>query len=243
MNTTTKTTTPALLTEATEAEVSEALLRHATRNYPGAVLVEHQGVVPPVGPEHVTYRLGALEVEELGWSAGGAKVSQRIDLWVPDAPFDTDAATRTAGAMHAALGEVGKLDRQAVLSDGTTVLSGTYTVEVFPFVPLIEGRSEQAPRVALGDRHRGRKVGKVGPVEGKPGHRTQRVELGVTVRGDVRPVIDELRGKDTAAGHISGVEYISGSADQIGGGSFAAATASRDMNVIQLAVTLQWREA
>ena len=68
MNTTTKNTTPALLTEATEAEVSEALLRHATRNYPGAALVEHEGVVPPVGPQHVTYRLGALEVEALGWS-------------------------------------------------------------------------------------------------------------------------------------------------------------------------------
>ena len=106
MNTTTKTTTPALLTEATEAEVSEALLRHATRNYPGAALVEHEGVVPPVGPQHVTYRLGALEVEALGWSAGGAKVSQRIDVWAPESPALGGASIGTSGAAHADIGEV-----------------------------------------------------------------------------------------------------------------------------------------
>ena len=165
MNATTKSIT-ALLTEATEAEVSEALLRHATRNYPGAALVEHEGVVPPVGPQRVTYRLGALEVEALGWSTGGAKVSQRIDVWAPET-VERGASTSTTGAAHADLGEVERKVRQASLSDGTTVLSGVYSVEVFPFVPLIEGRTEQAARVALDGRHSGRKVTEVGPEIGR----------------------------------------------------------------------------
>src|SRR5699024_3868540 len=79
--TTKKNTAPSLLTEDTIREVCEALLHHALRGHQGAV--EHEGVVPPVGVEQVTYRRGPLEVEELGWSAGGAKVAQQIDVWVP----------------------------------------------------------------------------------------------------------------------------------------------------------------
>lgn len=241
MTTTTKTATPALLTEATQQEVSEALLRHATRNYAGAVLVEHTDAVPPIAPEHVTYRRGPLEVEELGWSAGGAKVSQRIDVWVPGT-----ATGNATGAplylQHSTLGEVTKLARQARLSDDTTVITGVYTVEVFPVLPLIEERTEQAARLALSNRHRQREVGKVGPVEGTPEHRTQRVELGVVVVGSVRPVMDELRGSNTSAGHISGVEVLSARADHIGTGSFMTATPSHDRRVVQLAVTVEWRE-
>ncbi|WP_087484644.1 hypothetical protein [Brachybacterium massiliense] len=241
MSTTSKTTTPALLTEATEAEVSEALLRHATRNYPGAALVEHQGVVPPVGPEHVTYRLGALEVEELGWSAGGAKVSQRIDVWAPEM-VERGASTSTTGAAHADLGKIEQRVRQASLSDGTTVLSGVYSVEVFPFVPLIEGREEQAARVALGDRHRGRKVTEVGPVEGTPEHRHQVVELSLSTGGDVRGALQELRGMSTAAGYVAEVGELDRWADAIGD-SVAAATPSRERVVILAGVLLEWREA
>jgi hypothetical protein len=242
MSATTKTATPALLTEDTLHEISEALLRYATQNYAGAVLVEHQGVVPPVAPESVTFRRGPLEVEELGWSAGGAKVSQRIDLWVPGAPFDGGARASAASAAHATLGDVQRSVRQARLSDGTTVITGVYTAEVFPFLPLIEGRAEQAARLALSDRHRQREVGKVGPVEGTPEHRTQRVEMGVVVLKSAHYVMDELRGSNTSAGHISGVEVISARADHIGTGSFATATPSHDRKAVQLAVTVEWRE-
>ena len=240
MNATTKSIT-ALLTEATEAEVSEALLRHATRNYPGAALVEHEGVVPPVGPQRVTYRLGALEVEALGWSAGGAKVSQRIDVWAPET-VERGASTSTTGAAHADLGEVERKVRQASLSDGTTVLSGVYSVEVFPFVPLIEGREEQDPRVALGDRHRGRKVTEVGPVEGTPEHRHQVVKLSLSTGGDVHGALQELRGTSTSAGHIAEVGELDRWADAIGD-SVAAATPSRDRVVVLAGVRLEWREA
>lgn len=240
MSTTTKSTTK-LLTEATEEQVSDALLRHATRNYPGAVLVEHQGVVPPVGPEHVTYRLGPLEVEELGWSAGGAKVSQRIDVWVPGTPYAT-ASTSTSGAAHADLGEVERRVCQASLSNGTTVLSGVYSVEVFPFVPLIEGRGEQDPRVALGDRHRGRKVEEVGPVEGNPEHRHQYVKLSLTTGKDVRGALQELRGTTTRAGRIAEVGELDRWADAIGD-SFASASPSRERLVVLAGVRLEWREA
>lgn len=239
MNTTTKSTT-ALLTEATEEQVSAALLRHATRNYPGAVLVEHQGIVPPVGPEQVTYRLGVLEVEELGWSAGGAKVSQRIDVWAPEG-VEKGVNTGTTGAAHADLGKVEQRVRQAPLSDGTTVLSGVYTVEVFPFVPLIEGRSEQDPRAALGDRHRGRKVTEVGPVEGAPEHRHQYVKLSLTTGKDVRGALQELRGTTTSAGRIAEVGELDRWADAIGD-SFAAASPSRDRVVVLAGVRLEWRE-
>lgn len=240
MNTATKSTT-ALLTEATEEQVSAALLRHATRNYTGAVLVEHQGVIPPVGPEHVTYRLGALEVEELGWSAGGAKVSQRIDVWAPEG-VEKGVNTGTTGAAHADLGKVEQRVRQAPLSDGTTVLSGVYTVEVFPFVPLIEGRSEQDPRVALGDRHRGRKVTEVGPVEGTPEHRHQYVKLSLTTGKDVRGALQELRGTTTSAGYIAEVGELDRWADAIGD-SLAAASPSRQRLVVLAGVRLEWREA
>ena len=241
MSTTTKTATPALLTETTEAEVSEALLRHATRNYPGAALVEHEGVVPPVGPQHVTYRLGALEVEELGWSAGGAKVSQRIDVWAPET-VERGASTGTTGAAHADLGEVEHKVNRASLSDGTTVLSGVYSVEVFPFVPLIEEREEQAARVALGDRHRGRKVTEVGPVEGTPEHRHQVVKLSLSTGGDVRGALQELRETTTSAGRIAEVGELSRWADAIGD-SFASASPSRERLVVLAGVRLEWREA
>lgn len=241
MSTTTKSATPALLTEATEEQVSTALLRHATRNYAGAALVEHEGVVPPVGPEHVTYRLGALEVEELGWSAGGAKVSQRIDVWAPET-VEKGASTTVPGAAHAALGKVEQRVSQARLGDETTVLSGVYTVEVFPTVPLIEGREEQDPRVALGDRHRGRKVTEVGPVEGTPEHRHQVVKLSLSTGGDVRGALQELRGVNTSAGHIAEVGELDRWADVIGD-SFAAATPSRDRVVVLAGVRLEWREA
>ena len=240
MNTATKTTTPALLTEATEAEVSEALLRHATRNYKGAVLVEHQGVVPPVGPEQVTYRLGPLEVEELGWSHGAAKVSQRIDVWAPET-VEACVGAVAGGAAHADLGKIEQRVRQARLGDGTTVLSGVYSVEVFPFVPLIEGREEQDPRVALGDRHRGRKVTEVGPVEGTPEHRHQVVELSLSTGGDVRGALQELRGMSTAAGYVAEVGELDRWADAIGD-SLAAATPSRDRVVVLAGVLLEWRE-
>jgi len=240
MNTTTKSTT-ALLTEATKEQVSAALLRHATRNYPGAVLVEHQGVVPPVGPEHVTYRLGALEVEELGWSPGGAKVSQRIDVWAPET-VERGASTSTTDAAHADLGEVKHKVNRASLSDGTTVLSGVYSIEVFPFVPLIEGREEQDPRVALGDRHRGRKVTEVGPVEGTPEHRHQYVKLSLTTGKDVRGALQELRGTTTRAGRIAEVGELDRWADAIGD-SVAAATPSRERVVVLAGVLLEWREA
>ena len=240
MSTTTKSTTPALLTEATEGQVTTALLRHATRNYPGAVLVEHQGVVPPVGPEHVTYRLGALEVEELGWSAGGAKVSQRIDVWAPET-VERGASTSTTGAAHADLGEVKHKVNRASLSDGTTVLSGVYSLEVFPFVPLIEGREEQDPRVAIGDRRRGRKVTEVGPVEGTPEHRHQYVKLSLTTGKDVRGALQELRGTTTSAGYIAEVGELDRWADAIGD-SFAAASPSRDRVVVLAGVRLEWRE-
>lgn len=240
MNTTTKSTT-ALLTEATEGQVTTALLRHATRNYPGAVLVEHQGIVPPVGPEQVTYRLGVLEVEELGWSAGGAKVSQRIDVWAPET-VERGASIGTSGAAHADLGKVEAKVRRATLSDGTTVLSGVYSVEVFPFVPLIEGREEQDPRVALGDRHRGRKVTEVGPVEGTPEHRHQVVELSLSTGGDVRGALQELRGTTTRAGRIAEVGELDRWADAIGD-SVAAATPSRERVVVLAGVRLEWREA
>ena len=240
MSTTTKSTTPALLTEATEGQVTTALLRHATRNYPGAVLVEHQGVVPPVGPEHVTYRLGALEVEELGWSAGGAKVSQRIDVWAPEM-VERGVSTSTTGAAHADLGKIEQRVRQARLGDGTTVLSGVYSSEVFPFVPLIEGREEQDPRVALGDRHRGRKVTEVGPVEGTPEHRHQVVELSLSTGGDVRGALQELRGTNTRAGRVAEVGELDRWADAIGD-SLAAATPSRERVVVLAGVRLEWRE-
>ncbi|ATG51168.1 hypothetical protein CFK38_06240 [Brachybacterium vulturis] len=240
--TTTKITAPSLLTEDTLHEVSEALLRHATRNYAGAVLVEDQGIVPPIAPEHVTYRLGTLEVEELGWSAGGAKVSQRIDLWVPEAPAAGSSKTPAAGAAHATLGAVESVDRQARLSDGTTVITGTYSVEVFPHVPLIEERSEQVARLALSDRHRQREVGKVGPVEGTPERRSQRVEMGVLVLNSAHHVMDELRGSNTSAGHVSDVEVIGARMDHVGSGSFATATPSYDRKAVQLAVSLTWRE-
>lgn len=240
MNTTTKSAT-ALLTEATEEQVSAALLRHATRNYPGAVLVEHQGVVPPVGPEQVTYRLGALEVEELGWSHGGAKVSQRIDVWAPEM-VERGVSTSTTGAAHADLGKIEQRVRQARLGDGTTVLSGVYSIEVFPFVPLIEGREEQDPRVALGDRHRGRKVTEVGPVEGTPEHRHQVVELSLSTGGDVRGALQELRGTTTSAGRVAEVGELDRWADAIGD-SVAAATPSRERVVVLAGVRLEWREA
>ena len=242
MSTTTKSTTK-LLTEATEEQVSAALLRHATRNYPGAVLVEHEGVVPPIAPESVTYRRGPLEVEELGWSHGGAKVSQRIDVWAPESPALGDASIGTSGAAHAALGEVERKVRQASLGDGTTVLSGTYSVEVFPFVPLIEGRSEQAARVALGDRHRGRKVEEVGPVEGTPEHRSQTVKLSLSTGGDVRGALQELRNTNTSAGHVADVGELDRWADKIGEGSFATATPARDRVIALAGVRLEWREA
>ena len=240
MSTTTKSTT-ALLTEATKEQVSTALLRHATRNYPGAVLVEHQGIVPPVGPEQVTYRLGVLEVEELGWSAGGAKVSQQIDVWAPET-VERGASTSTTGAAYADLGEVKHKVNRASLSDGTTVLSGVYSLEVFPFVPLIEEREEQAARVALGDRHRGRKVTEVGPVEGTPEHRHQVVKLSLSTGGDVPGALQELRGMNTSAGHIAEVGELDRWADAIGD-SLAAATPSRDRVVVLAGVLLEWREA
>lgn len=240
MNTTTKSTTPALLTEATEAEVSAALLRHATRNYPGAVLVEHEDIVPPVGPEQVTYRLGPLEVEELSWSAGGAKVSQRIDVWAPET-VETGGSNGTNVAAHADLGKIEQKVRQARLGDDTTVLSGVYTVEVLPFVPLIVGRSEQDPRVALGDRHRGRKVTEVGPVEGTPEHRHQVLKLSLSTGGDVRGALQELRGKTTSAGRIAEVGELDRWADAIGD-SVAAATPSRERVVVLAGVRLEWRE-
>ena len=242
MSTTTKTATPALLTETTEAEVSEALLRHATRNYPGAVLVEHTEAVPPIAPESVTYRRGPLEVEALGWSAGGAKVSQRIDVWAPVSPALGGANIGTSGADHATLGEVERKVRQASLGDGTTVLSGTYSVEVFPFVPLIEERSEQAARVALGDRHRGRKVEEVGPVEGTPEHRSQVVKLSLSTGGDVRGALQELRNTNTSAGRVAEVGELDRWADAIGD-SVAAATPSRERVVVLAGVRLEWREA
>lgn len=240
MSTTTKSTT-ALLTEATEEQVSAALLRHATRNYPGAVLVQHEGVVPPVGPEHVTYRLGPLEVEELGWSHGGAKVSQRIDVWAPET-VETGVGAGASGAAHAALGEVEQKVRRASLSDGTTVLSGVYSVEVFPFVPLIEGRGEQDARVALGDRHRGRKVTEVGPVEGTPEHRFQTVKLSLSTGGDVRGALQELRNTNTSAGHVADVGELDRWADKIGEGSFATTTPSRERVIVLAGVRLEWRE-
>lgn len=240
MNTATKNTVK-LLTEATEAEVSAALLRHATRNYPGAVLVEHENIVPPVGPEQVTYRLGPLEGEELGWSHGGAKVSQRIDVWAPET-VETGVGAVASGAAHADLGKIEQRVRQARLCDGTTVLSGVYTVEVLPFVPLLVGREEQDPRVALGDRHRGRKVTEVGPIEGTPGHRSQVIKLSLSTGGDVRGALQELRGKTTSAGRIAEVGELDRWADVIGD-SVAAATPSRDRVVVLAGVRLEWREA
>ena len=240
MNATTKSIT-ALLTEATEAEVSDALLRHATRNYPGAVLVEHQGVVPPVGPEQVTYRLGSIEVEELGWSHGGAKVSQRIDVWAPET-VETGVGAGASGVAHADLGKIERRVRQARLGDGTTVLSGVYSVEVFPFVPLIEGRTEQAARVALDGRHSGRKVTEVGPVEGTPEHRSQVVQLSLTTGGNVRGALQKLRGMNTSAGRIAEVGELDRWADAIGD-SVAAATPSRERVVVLAGVRLEWREA
>lgn len=239
--TTTKSTTPALLTEATEGQVTTALLHHATRNYPGAVLVQHQGIVPPVGPEQVTYRLGPLEVEELGWSHGGAKVSQRIDVWAPET-VETGVGAVASGAAHADLGKIEQRVRQARLRDGTTALTGVYTVEVLPFVPLIEGRTEQAPRVALGDRRRGRKVTEVGPIEGTPEHRHQVVKLSLSTGGDVRGALQELRGTSTSAGHIAEVGELDRWADAIGD-SVAAASPSRDRVVVLAGVRLEWREA
>lgn len=243
MNTTTKTATPALLTKATVEQVTTALLRHATRNYPGAALVEHEGVVPPIAPESVTYRRGPLEVEALGWSAGGAKVSQRIDVWAPESPALGDANIDTNGAAHAALGEVERKVRQASLGDGTTVLSGTYSVEVFPFVPLIEERSEQAAHVALGDRHRGRKVEEVDPVEGTPEHRSQVVKLSLSTGGDVRRALQELRGTSTSAGYVADAGELNRWSDKIGEGSFATATPARDRVIALAGVRLEWREA
>lgn len=240
MSTTTKSATK-LLTEATEAEVSAALLRHATRNYPGAVLVEHLGVVPPVGPEQVTYRLGPLEVEELGWSAGGAKVSQRIDVWAPET-VETGVGAGASGVAHADLGKIEQRVRQARLGDGTTVLSGVYTVEVLPFVPLLAGRSEQDPRVALGDRHRGRKVTEVGPIEGTPEHRSQIIKLSLSTGGDVRGALQKLRGMNTSAGRVAEVGELDRWADAIGD-SLAAATPSRERVVVLAGVRLEWREA
>ena len=240
MNATTKSIT-ALLTEATEAEVSDALLRHATRNYPGAVLVEHQGVVPPVGSEQVTYRLGSIEVEELGWSHGGAKVSQRIDVWAPET-VETGVGAGASGVAHADLGKIERRVRQARLGDGTTVLSGVYSVEVFPFVPLIEGRTEQAARVALDGRHSGRKVTEVGPVEGTPEHRSQVVQLSLTTGGNVRGALQKLRGMNTSAGRIAEVGELDRWADAIGD-SVAAATPSRERVVVLAGVRLEWREA
>lgn len=239
--TTKKNTAPSLLTEDTIREVCEALLHHALRGHQGAV--EHEGVVPPVGVEQVTYRRGPLEVEELGWSAGGAKVAQQIDVWVPAGLSSASTRSIRSGAGHATLGEVDKRSRQVSLGDGTTVITGTYSVEVFPYLPLIEERSAQAAHLALGNRHRQREVGKVYPVEGKPEHRTQRVELGMVVVGSARPLLDELRGSNTSAGHISSVEVIGARADKVGSGSFATATPSHDRNAVQLAVTLEWREA
>lgn len=241
MSTTTKTATPTLLTEATEHEVFDALLRHATRNYPGAVLVEHLGVVPPVGPEQVTYRLGPLEVEELGWSHGGAKVSQRIDVWAPET-VETGVGAVASGAAHADLGKIEQRVRQARLCDGTTALSGVYTVEVFPFVPLIEGREEQAARLALDGRHSGRKVTEVGPVEGTPEHRHQVVKLSLSTGGDVRGALQELRGTSTSAGHIAEVGELDRWTDAIGD-SVAAATPSRERVIVLAGVRLEWREA
>lgn len=247
MSTTRKSTTPALLTEATEAEVSAALLRYATRNYPGAVMVEHQGVVPPVAPERVTYRRGPLEVQpltgQLAPVAGAAKVSQRIDVWVPGQPFDMDTNARTAGSMHAALGEVEKVNRQARLNDGTTVITGTYSVAVFPFVPLIEGRTEETVREALGNRHRGHQVGKVGPIEGTPEHRRQVIELSLSTGGDVRGALQELRGRTTAAGRIAQVGELNRWADKVGEGSFSTATPSYQRVIVLAGVALEWREA
>ncbi|MEY8655211.1 hypothetical protein [Brachybacterium paraconglomeratum] len=240
MSTTTKSTTK-LLTEATEEQVSTALLRHATRNYPGAVLMEHKGVVPPVGPEQVTYRLGPLEVEELGWSAGGAKVSQRIDVWAPGGEVPKSAPTY--GAVHADLGTIGGRVRQARMVDGTTVISGVYTVEVLPFVPLLEGRTEQDPRVALGDRHRSRKVEKVFPVEGTAEHRSQVVHVSLGTGGNVRGALEELRGQSTAAGYVAEVGELKRWPESVGSGSFATASPSRDRVAVLAGVRLEWREA
>lgn len=241
MSTTTKSASK-LLTEATEAEVSAALLRHATRNYPGAVLVEHQGIVPPVGPEQVTYRLGPLEVEELGWSHGAAKVSQRIDVWAPET-VEACVGAVAGGAAHADLGKIEQRVRQARLGDGTTVLSGVYTVEVLPFVPLLVGRSEQDPRVALGDRHRGRKVEKVFPVEGTPEHRSQVVHVSLGTGGDVRGALQELRGMSTAAGYVAEVGEVERWPESVGSGSFATASPSRSRVAVLAGVRLEWREA
>lgn len=244
------TTAPSLLTPAAEAEVGTALLRLAHVN---AEAVEHVEALPPVAPKGTVYRLGALEVAPLHWEAGAALVSQSITVWTPSgAPTVHPEVTERIGGRehvktslsgpHARLGEVSRDVRQAILSDGTKVSTGTYSVEVFPFLPLILERPEQVARVALSDRHRGREVGKVGPVEGKPEHRSQRVEVAVTVRGNALPVITELEGKSTSAGFVSKVDVLGARADHIGSGSFATATPSHDRNVVALAVTLQWRE-
>ena len=236
MSTTTK--TPALLTTEAEEEVQSALLHAALGGHQGAV--EHDDILPPVGPEQVLYRLGALEVEELSWSPGGVKATQEVTVWAPGGARPTGAALGLL--QHVTLGDTGRTAKRATLSDGTTVSTGVYSVEVFPHLPLLPERTEQVARVALGDRHRGREVGKVHPVEGKPEHRTQKVEVGVVVVGSVRPLMDELRGSTTAAGHVSGVEVIASRPDHIGSGSFATATPSRDRNAVQLGVTVEWRE-
>lgn len=239
--------TPALLTAATEAEVSAALLRHATLRAPGAVLVEHTEAVPPIAPESVTYRLGELEVEPLEGAlevvAGAAKISQRIDVWVPGQTFETGAGTAVSGAVHATLGEVEKVVREARLSDGTTVVTGTYSVNVLPRVPLIEGRSEETVREALDNPRRGRKVGKLGPVEGTPEHRHQVVEYSITTSGDVRQALHELRGTFTAAGVMADVGELKSWADKIGSGSFTSATPSTRRLITLAGVRLEWREA
>lgn len=246
-------TTSNLLTVTAEAEVSEALLRLALENYADTEAVETTSALPPVAPESVVYRRGELVIEPLPSSPGGALASQRIDVWIPAGTEGNhrklserngrgEYATEALSGPHARLGKIERNVRQAVLSDDTTVTSGTVSVAVFPSLPLIEGRSAEVARSVLSDRHRGREVGKVGPVEGEPGHRTQRVEMGVVVIGSVHFVLDELRGQNTAAGRITGVEVLGARADHIGSGSFVTATPSHDRNAVQLAITLQWRE-